>query len=135
MTAIRHKKLVIILALMPLIAISVLAWTAHINRPYWPTILVVTRSDDDLTLTAHLTFGRPASCEKVTNTTVQESTSQVVLGVQVYDTCSPLISWGGSVADSLDAYNFPVNLKLQAPLAERTLIDKATGQKIPIPKR
>ncbi|MGI5489350.1 hypothetical protein [Microtetraspora malaysiensis] len=134
MIAIRHKKLSIVLALMPLLAISVLVWTAHINLPYSPTILVVKPSADGLTLTVHLVLGRPTSCEKVTDTAVQESTSQVLLGVQVYDTCGPLLSWG-TVADTLEGYPFSVNLKLQAPLAGRTLVDQATGQKIPILER
>ncbi|WP_433212485.1 hypothetical protein [Microtetraspora malaysiensis] len=135
MIAIRDKKLTIVLALMPLLAISVLFWTAHINLPYSPTIAVVKPSADGLTLTVHLVLRRPTSCEKVTDTAVQESTSQVLLEIQMYDTCSPLLSWGNVVADTLEGYPFSVNLKLQTPLAGRTLVDKATGQKIPTLER
>src|SRR5262245_44588412 len=131
-----RKKLGVALALVLLLAVTLLLLTAHVNKPSWWSVADVKPSADGRTLTAELLFPEPKAdgtfCQQVTNTVVEESTSQVVVGAQVYSSCAPLLSWG-QVTMTAEGHPFYVDLHLRAPLAGRTVVDKASGQRIPIP--
>ncbi|MEV4378477.1 hypothetical protein [Streptosporangium sp. NPDC049644] len=129
------KKPGVVLPLVLLLIFAVLLPTAHVRKPHWQWIGYVTPSPDGRTLTAKLMFGEPKAdgtfCEQVTDMEVRESASQVAIGIQVLNTCAPLVSWGRTTTTDI-GYPFDVNLHLRAPLTGRTVVDKETGQPIEI---
>lgn len=107
-----------------LVAAALLTMTAC-SQAQWQQIQVATLSPDERTLTVEVSFGtpetRPRECERVTDTEVRESPSQVIIGVQVHNTCSSPWPWEG---DTLSiAYVRRVSLQLRQPLAERTVLN------------
>ncbi|MDP9869224.1 MULTISPECIES: hypothetical protein [Streptosporangium] len=110
-----------------LLASSMMVLTACSSQTNWQRINIVTLSNDGLTLTAELAFGEPKAdgtyCEKVTKTEVIESPSQVILGVQVLNSCAPRFPWERAYTAGIE-YSFPVKLKLKKPLSGRTVLDK-----------
>ncbi|MEU7990602.1 hypothetical protein AB0B56_37660 [Streptosporangium canum] len=129
------KKPSVIVLLVALVALAALLMTVHINKPYSHLISYVTPSPDGRTLTARLMFGAPKAdgtfCEQVRGVEVNESTSQVTIDVQVFNTCNPLFSWGRVITADI-GYQFDTNVSLRTPLARRTVADKNSGQPIPI---
>ncbi|MDP9869489.1 MULTISPECIES: hypothetical protein [Streptosporangium] len=129
------KKPGFIVLLVALTVLAVLLTTVHINKPYSHFIGYVTPSPDGRTLTARLMFGEPKAdgtfCEQVRGVEVNESTSQVAIDIQVFNTCSPLFSWGRVITTGI-GYPFDVNMSLRTPLARRTVVDKESRQPVSI---
>ncbi|MER5620461.1 hypothetical protein ABT061_05385 [Streptosporangium sp. NPDC002544] len=101
--------------------------TACGSQPSWQAISIATLSSDGLTLTVELLFGQPKPdgtyCEQVTDTDVLESSSQVVIGIQVVNTCAAPFPW--EQRNTFDVgYIFPVKLNLKKPLGERAVLEK-----------
>ncbi|GGO15277.1 hypothetical protein [Microbispora bryophytorum] len=119
-----------------LLLFAALAMTANVRTADWHTIAWVTPSHDGRTLTATFTVYKPEVddgrfCWEVTDTDVWESPSQVTIGVQVGNPCAPLLSWG-TISMPDNGRSFDVQLHLRAPLNGRTVIEKESGQKIPV---
>ncbi|MEV4184117.1 hypothetical protein AB0J28_22095 [Streptosporangium canum] len=129
------KKPGVILLLVFLAVLAALLMTVHINRPHSYWVSYVTPSPDGRTLTAKLMFsGRKADgtfCEQVRGVEINESTSQVTVNIQVFDTCMPLFSWGRITTTDI-GYPFDIDLRLRTPLAGRAVVDKESGHPINI---
>lgn len=119
-----------------LLLLAALAMTANVRKAHWHTIAWVTPSPDGQTLTATFTVYKSEDddsrfCWEVTDTEVQESPSQVTIGVKMNNPCAPLVSWG-TIKLPDNGYQFDVQLHLRAPLNGRTVIEKESGQKIEV---
>lgn len=132
----RHKKLSIALLMLLPLAVTILLSTVRVNKPHWWWIASVRPSADGWTVTAELMLGRPKPdgtfCQRVTDKVVKETASQVTVGVQVYNDCASLLSWG-TARDTAEGYPLTVDLRLRAPLAGRAVVEKDSGRRIPIP--
>jgi hypothetical protein len=114
------------------IAFAVLVLTACTAE--WEEVHLASLSADERTLTVDLIFRPPNAegefCQRVTNTEVSETPSEVIIGIQVDDNCR---SWPWENEYHQDIGNlYPVKLELQAPLAGRDLINKGTRQRVNI---
>ncbi|MBB2910544.1 hypothetical protein FHS43_001807 [Streptosporangium becharense] len=120
-----------------LLASSTMVLTACGSQTSWWRINIATLSLDGLTLTAELAFGEPKAdgthCEKVTDTEVVESPSQVILGVRVLNSCAPSFPWDQRNIAGME-YSFPVKLKLKEPLAGRVVLDRESGLPVKVEK-
>ncbi|MFD8527602.1 hypothetical protein ACFV0L_09340 [Streptosporangium canum] len=129
------KKPGVILLLVFLAVLAALLMTVHINRPHSYWVSYVTPSPDGRTLTAKLMFsGQKADgtfCEQVRGVVVYESTSQISVDIQVFNTCAPFVSWGRITTTDI-GYPFDIDLRLRTPLAGRAVVDKESGQPINI---
>ncbi|GAA4188102.1 hypothetical protein GCM10022252_22810 [Streptosporangium oxazolinicum] len=117
------------------IASAALALTAC-SAPYWEKIYFTTLSADELTLTAKVIFGKPGKdgthCERVTRAEVFESSSKVIIKVQVSESACPRPwPWEKVVTNSI-GYLYPVQFKLKKPLAGRTVVDGTRNKKIEV---
>jgi hypothetical protein len=92
-------------------------------------------SSDERTLTVQLVFGAPDStgkfCERVTDTEVTESPSQVIVGVEVDASCRRSWPWEDEFTN-LVGHVYPVPFELKQPLGERTVIDNEGHQPVTI---
>ncbi|MET8333334.1 hypothetical protein ABZV14_09610 [Streptosporangium canum] len=129
------KKPGVILLLVFLAVLAALLMTVHINKPHSYWVSYVTPSPDGRTLTAKLMFsGRKADgafCEQVRGVVVHESTSQISVDIQVFNTCAPFVSWGRITTTDI-GYPFDIDLRLRTPLAGQAVVDKESGQPINI---
>ncbi|WP_079316899.1 hypothetical protein [Microbispora sp. GKU 823] len=119
-----------------LLLIASLAMTANVRKADWHTIAWVTPSADGRTLTATFTVYKSEDddgrfCWEVTDTEVQESPSQVKIGVKMSNPCAPLVSWG-TIKLPDNGYQFDVQLHLRAPLNGRSVIEKESLQNIEV---
>jgi hypothetical protein len=93
-------------------------------------------SADERTLTVDLMFGAPAGspklCERVTDTELDESSSQVVIGILVEKDCPRQWPWEEPVYTNLVGYLHPVKFTLKRSLAGRTVINNTDGQPVRI---
>ncbi|WP_432925306.1 hypothetical protein ACQPZZ_32250 [Microbispora sp. CA-135349] len=126
----------VIAACAALLLFAALAMTANVRKAHWHTIAWVTPSPDERTLTATFTVYGPKDgdgrfCWEVTDTEVQESLSQVTIGVQMSNPCAPLLSWG-TIKLPDNGRRFDVQLHLRAPLRGRTVIEKESRQEIEV---
>lgn len=84
-------------------------------------------SSDERTLTVELSFGAPDStgafCEKITGKGVTESSSEVIVEIDVDASCRRSWPWEKKFTN-LPAHVYPVPFKLANPLGERVVIDK-----------
>nr|WP_189182999.1 hypothetical protein [Microbispora rosea] len=115
-----------------LLILALLAMTADFRTAHWRQIAWVTPSSDGRTLTATFTVYKSEDddgrfCWEVTDTDVQESPSQVTIGVQMSNPCAPLVSWG-TVKLPDNGHQVNVRLRLRTPLNGRTVIEKESGQ-------
>lgn len=106
------------------------------SGPRWEEIRSATLSADQLTLTVNLTFGEPDEdgtyCERITDKKVTESSSQVIIGVEVdQGICHRSLPWEEDITTSL-GYRYPVQLKLKSPLTGRAVIDSTSHQRVRI---
>ncbi|MGI5489352.1 hypothetical protein [Microtetraspora malaysiensis] len=117
-------------ALALLVGTTSLAVTAC-GGPEWQGISTAMLSKDGRTLTVELTFSRPEvdkiQCEKVADTKIEESSSRVIVGVQVQNDCPD--SWQNTIAVG---YVRCVDLKLKQPLGTRTVLDSVHHQRVRI---
>ncbi|WP_156080746.1 hypothetical protein [Microbispora rosea] len=113
-----------------LLAPTALAATAC-GGPEWQDMPSAMLSKDERTLTVELTFKRPENdkkqCQQVTERKVEESASQVVIGVQVQDDCprpsKPTIAIG---------YVRRVTLHLKQPLGGRIVLENVHHRRVRI---
>jgi hypothetical protein len=123
------------IGLIVLLAGQVLALTACGRQPYWDRILGVTVSADERTIVADLVIGPPkadgTSCYEVTNKVTEESTSQVIIGIELRNNCEPLFPWERGIS-TMEGYPLKVELQLQAPLAGRIIVDRESGERVTI---
>ncbi|MET7330463.1 hypothetical protein [Nonomuraea sp. NPDC005650] len=102
----------------------------------WEDIGGATLSADERTLTVDLLFGAPEGspklCERVTGTEVDESSSQVVIGILVEEDCPRQWPWEEPVFSNLVGYRHPVKFTLKRSLAGRTVINNTDGQRVRI---
>lgn len=102
----------------------------------WEDIGSANLSADERTLTVNLMFGAPEGsprlCERVTNTELDESSSQVVIGILVEKDCPKQWPWEEPVYNNLVGYLHPVKFTLKRSLAGRTVIDNTDGQRVQI---
>ncbi|NUP81469.1 MAG: hypothetical protein HOV96_28415 [Nonomuraea sp.] len=102
----------------------------------WEDIGSANLSADERTLTVNLMFGAPEGsprlCERVTNTELDESSSQVVIGILVEKDCPKQWPWEEPVYNNLAGYPHPVKFTLKRSLAGRTVIDNTDGQRVQI---
>ncbi|MEV0423573.1 hypothetical protein [Streptosporangium canum] len=99
--------------------------------PQWRDINAATLSKDERTLIVEVLVAIPedaaSQCEKVTDAEVNESPSQVIIGVEVSDDCP--YTWGDTL--SVGYVRF-VKLKLKQPLSGRTVLDSTRHQRVRI---
>jgi hypothetical protein len=102
----------------------------------WEDIGSAKLSADERTLTVNLMFGAPNGspelCESVTDTELDESSSQVVIGALVQEDCPQQWPWEEPVYSNLIDYQHPVKFTLKRPLAGRTVINNTDGQRVRI---
>ncbi|MFI6320139.1 hypothetical protein ACIBG8_21580 [Nonomuraea sp. NPDC050556] len=103
----------------------------------WQQVKKVTLSPDGRLLTATVMFTRPASnpeqCERVADTSVKESSTQVVVGVLVeQDVCDRPWPWEEPTYEMLTGYPHPIPLRLKAPLGERVVVDSVTRKPLAV---
>ncbi|WP_433345838.1 hypothetical protein ACQP25_25350 [Microtetraspora malaysiensis] len=131
-TGLKKPGIIALSFILPIFA--TLLMTANICRPYWKSIPWVTPPLDGKTLTATFIMDEPDDrrfCWRVTDTEVQESPSQVTIGIQISNPCAPLLSWG--TIDMLDTgYMHKEDLHLNSPLNGRAVIEKESGQKVAV---
>ena len=112
---------------------QVLALTACAKPTYWDQIITATLSPDGLTLTAELIGGKARAdgtrCEEVASKEVDESSSQVIISIQMRDNCAPIFPWEQKF-HKLKGYSFNVDLHLQDPLAGRAVVDKKSRERV-----
>ncbi|GAA3413774.1 hypothetical protein [Streptosporangium vulgare] len=117
------------------LASAALALTAC-SAPHWEKIYFATLSADELTLTANVIFGKPdkdgTHCERVTGSEVFESSSKVIIKVQVSENSCPRPWPWENVATHSIGYLHPVQFKLKKPLAGRTVVDGTKHKKIQV---
>ncbi len=105
------------------------------RQPYWDRVLRATVSDDERTIVAIMTIGPPeadgTSCYEVTDKETQESATQVSIAVQLRNNCAPVFPWHQELT-SLEGYPLKVEFRLKAPLAERKIVDKVSGEPITV---
>ncbi|MFI6801842.1 hypothetical protein [Streptosporangium canum] len=99
--------------------------------PQWQDINTATLSKDERTLIVEVLVAIPedaaSQCEKVTDAEVNESPSQVIIGVEVSDDCP--YTWGDTL--SVGYVRF-VKLKLKQPLGGRTVLDNTRHRHVRI---
>ncbi|GAA3516030.1 hypothetical protein FHR32_007187 [Streptosporangium album] len=97
----------------------------------WQDINTATLSKDERTLTVEVLLATPEDnklqCEKVTETEVNESSSQVIIGIQVSNNCPS----SGNDTLAIGYVRF-VKLKLRQPLSGRTVLDNTRHQRVKI---
>lgn len=102
----------------------------------WEGIGSAKLSADERTLTVNLMFGAPEGspelCERVTDTQLDESSSQVVIGALVAKDCPQQWPWEEPVVSNLVGYLHPVKFTLKRPLAGRTVINNTDGHRVRI---
>ncbi|MGA5763419.1 hypothetical protein [Nonomuraea bangladeshensis] len=100
----------------------------------WEGIGSAKLSADERTLTVDLIFGAPEGssrlCERVTDTELDESSSQVAIGVLVEKDCPRQWPWEEPVFTNLVGYRHPVKFTLKRSLAGRTVINSTDGQRV-----
>lgn len=105
------------------------------RQPYWDRILTATVSDDEQAIVAEMVIGPPkadgTSCYEVTDKESEETAIQVRIAVQLRNNCAPVFPWQEKIS-TLEGYPLKVEFRLQAPLAERKLIDKVSGEPITV---
>ncbi|MFI7424110.1 hypothetical protein [Nonomuraea sp. NPDC049684] len=98
----------------------------------WHEIGIAYLSADERTLTVDLTFGAPEGspqlCERVTDTELDESSAQVVIGILVEKDCPRPWPWEEPVYSNLIGYSHPVTFRLKRSLAGRIVIDNTDGR-------
>lgn len=89
-------------------------------------------SADERTLTVDLMFGAPVGFpklrERVTDTELDESSAEVVIGILVEEDCPRQWPWEEPVYSNLVGYLHPVEFTLKQPPAGRTVINNTDGQ-------
>ncbi|MEV6987218.1 hypothetical protein AB0M95_38990 [Sphaerisporangium sp. NPDC051017] len=115
---------------------QVLALTACGSQPYWDRVNAATVSSDGLTLTAELEVGAPpeadgTDCYQVVDKEVIESSSQVIIGIQMRDNCASIFPWDRENSKQV-SYSFNVDLKLHTPLAGRPVLNKEDKEPVVI---
>ncbi|MET7333503.1 hypothetical protein [Nonomuraea sp. NPDC005650] len=98
-------------------------------HPQWYNIASAAVSPDGKTVTV---TAQVNSCQEVTSSTVSEQTTDVTVGIEVRDNCEPFFPWEEGSAHTAMGYDRKVQLRLEKPLADRRLIDRATQQEVPI---
>ncbi|MEW1841497.1 hypothetical protein AB0392_26455 [Nonomuraea angiospora] len=102
----------------------------------WQDVGGAKLSADERTLTVDLLFGAPEGsaklCERVTDTELNESPSQVVIGILVEKDCPRQWPWEEPVYSNLVGYRHPVTFTLKRSLAGRTVINNTDGQRVRI---
>ncbi|MGW2153214.1 hypothetical protein [Nonomuraea sp. NPDC001699] len=102
----------------------------------WQGIGSAKLSVDERTLTVDVIFGAPDGspqlCDRVTDTELDESSSQVVIGILVEEDCPRQWPWEEPVYSNLVAYLHPVKFTLKRPLAGRTVINNTDGKHVRI---
>ncbi|MEU4515611.1 hypothetical protein AB0G05_39475 [Nonomuraea wenchangensis] len=102
----------------------------------WHDIGSAKLSADERTLTVDLIFGAPEGsprlCERVTDTELDESSAQVVIGILVEKDCPQEWPWEDPVFTNLIGYRHPVKFTLKRALAGRTVINNTDGQRVRI---
>ncbi|WP_182902405.1 hypothetical protein [Microbispora sp. H10830] len=105
------------------------------RQPYWDQVVRATVSDDERTIVAIMTIGPPeadgTSCYEVTDKETEESATQVRIAVQLRNNCTPVFPWQQELT-SLEGYPLKVEFRLKAPLAERKVIDRLSGEPITV---
>ncbi len=100
----------------------------------WYGIESAAVAPDGRTVTATIVVGAPGpdgkSCREVTDTDVRESAEEVVIGVEVRNTCEPIFPWEKAPMQKGMGYPLNVQLHLTKPLAGRRLVDRATGREL-----
>ncbi|WP_433212488.1 hypothetical protein [Microtetraspora malaysiensis] len=61
----------------------------------------------------------------------EESATQVSIAVQLRDSCAPIFPWQEEL-HTLEGYGLEVAFRLKAPLAERKIIDKVSGDPVTV---
>ena len=121
-----HKKTTFAL----LVGSTALAATAC-GGPEWQDISSAMLSEGGRALTVDLTFKRPESskeqCQRVVAKEVEESASQVIIGVRVQDDCPR-----PSKATIAMGYVRRVKLHLKQPLDGRTVLENVHHQRVRI---
>lgn len=129
MTTIRLSAIYKAIAL----AFTALALTSC-STPYWEKIYFTTLSDDELTLTTNVIFGNPdknsTPCERVTRAEISESSSKVIIRVQVSESACPQPWPWEKVTTHSIGYLHPVQFRLKKPLAGRTVVDGTSRRAI-----
>ncbi|MGW4412932.1 hypothetical protein ACWEJ6_53835 [Nonomuraea sp. NPDC004702] len=102
----------------------------------WEDIGGANLSADERTLTVNLIFGAPEGsprlCERVTSTELDESSSQVVIGILVEKDCPQRWPWEEPVLTNLIGYPHPVKFTLRRSLADRAVINNTDGRRVQI---
>ncbi|MFI7151431.1 hypothetical protein ACIBO2_41485 [Nonomuraea sp. NPDC050022] len=103
----------------------------------WREVENVTLAPDGRMLTVQVAFSRPPSdpeqCERVADTSVEESASTVVIGVLVdEDICDRPWPWEEPTYSMLTAYWHRVQLQLKAPLGNRVVVNTATEKPVAV---
>ncbi|GAA2873700.1 hypothetical protein GCM10010517_34260 [Streptosporangium fragile] len=97
----------------------------------WQDINTATLSEDERTLTVELVLASPgdddSQCERITDTEVSESPSQVIIGIQVGNSCPR----PGKATLAVGYVRF-VKLKLRQPLSGRTVLDNTRHRRVEI---
>jgi hypothetical protein len=110
---------------------SIIMTTASCASTEWQAIHVARLSSDERTLTVEVTFGSPrdraSQCDHVTATEVEESPSQVIIGIQVRDDCPP--ARGMTL---MRGYISRINLQLKQPLGKRVVVDNTRQGRVKI---
>ncbi|MBD3146260.1 hypothetical protein [Microbispora bryophytorum] len=123
-------------AALSLLLVSQIALLAGCGRqPYWDQILTATVSDDERTIIAEMIIGPPkadgTSCYEVTNKEFEESATRVRIAVQLRNNCAPVFPWQEEI-HTLEGYPLKVEFRLKAPLAERRITDKLSGEPVTV---
>ncbi|TQS27116.1 hypothetical protein [Microbispora sp. KK1-11] len=121
---------------MSLLLVGQMALLAGCGRqPYWDRVLSATVSDDERTIVAEMMVGPPeddgTSCYEVTDKETEESATQVRIAVQLRNNCAPAFPWQQEYI-SLEGYPLKVEFRLKAPLAERKIIDRLSGEPVTV---
>ncbi|MEV4378946.1 hypothetical protein [Streptosporangium sp. NPDC049644] len=102
----------------------------------WENIGGAKLSADERTLTVELILDAPSRfekpCERVKDTEINESSSQVVIGIQVEKDCPRQWPWEEPVFTNLVGHPYPVKFKLERPLAGRTVVNNTNGHRVRI---
>ncbi|MGW5156259.1 hypothetical protein ACWEPN_12345 [Nonomuraea wenchangensis] len=100
----------------------------------WQGIESAKLSADERTLTVDLIFGAPEGsptlCERVTDTELDEASSQVVIGILVEKDCPRQWPWEEPVYTNMVGYRHPVKFTLKRSLAGRTVINNTDGRRV-----
>ncbi|MFJ2028978.1 hypothetical protein [Streptosporangium sp. NPDC087985] len=99
--------------------------------PQWQDINTAALSKDERTLIVEVLLATPedaaSQCEKVTDTEIKESSSQVIIGIEVSNNCPH--TWNDTLAIGYVRF---VKLELRQPLSGRTVLDNTRHQRVKI---